>query len=148
VNLDSEFLASKALGQGIPGCLTDEILIIVGEDVHLADTGRGDKPLDPARRNAGPDGNSEHLVSRQGGLDAFRNPELFRCVMESDGAADDRIDRWHDLLSRLDIGVVDPLHAEQVAVRADDRSDDGGKAPDELMVIVVIGAPDRAAQRR
>jgi hypothetical protein len=69
-------------------------------------------------------------VSRQRVLDTFGDPEFVVRFMEPDGAAADGVDRRHDLFARGEIRVIDPLHALQAAIGAQDRRDDGREVAD------------------
>src|SRR5712691_4560504 len=79
-------------------------------------------------------------MRRQGVLDALAHAELLVRVIQLHSGAFDGVDRRQGLLPWFDVGIVDAMRALQAAIGSDNRHDQGGIAPDQPVIVVVVRA--------
>src|SRR6266851_526368 len=79
-------------------------------------------------------------MRRQAVLDALAHAEFLPWVIQPDSGAFDGVDPWQCLLPGCDVGIVDAVRALQTAIGSDNRHDQGGIAPDQPVLVVVVRA--------
>jgi hypothetical protein len=147
MDLDSQALATESAGQRVGNSLTDVVGVIVSEDMQASKIIGRLEGLETACRERGPNRDPDHLMRSERCLDTLGNTEFPPRLVQSDGAAADRVDRRHRLLSRVDRSIINPLDALELAVGTDNRRDDRGEMSDRATLFIEVWEVRMSSQR-